>query len=449
MPTALHFSPIAGTLRSVFGPLVATLVRALRLIGAFWPALIAWIIVGNLGRYVVIEFAGWVGFHNSMAGLVLMPFAVLSQLVALVAMLLVVRPGMPQLMLVAPVPLSARERGREFVDSLLVGILPFFAFYLAWGFLRQDMVTYSNRIFEIGQTHLSLEPGVVPNDGSVDLTWFTGVVIAIALVIRFALRRLSSRSSRVVPILAVYVEALWVFLSTLIIGSIALQIKEWVFSRQGVAWFDGADEWIADRAAPIGWLLQSGGWMLGELSGLIVYPLAWLTIAGVVYGQTIDTPTRRPRLVDRIATNLPVSRFNQRLAAAPNWVRSRLRELGADVTARVRPVWDAIRLMWHVGPLVIAGFVLMFQGYQWVQAALDMVIPRLFGPHDYAFWELYSPAIFLIAPVVTAPIVIGIIGSTFDTVLARARHSDVDPAAGSIPDPEPPNSSPVKAGTAD
>src|SRR5690348_15733332 len=96
-----------------------------QLLWRHWPALLALYLAGTLGRYVAIEVAGFVGAYSAIAGALLFPLAILSRLVALVAMLLVLRDGMVQLGVLAPVPADRATRRRAFVDALLAGILPF------------------------------------------------------------------------------------------------------------------------------------------------------------------------------------------------------------------------------------------------------------------------------------------------------------------------------------
>ena len=118
--------------------------RAARLAGAHWPALLAWFLAGWLARYVLIELAALVGSSWLLGGLLIMPLAILARLISFVAMFLVLRPSMPQLQRLAASPASAKARRTEFMNAVLVAILPFFAFYAPWG-LRRDATRRSWR----------------------------------------------------------------------------------------------------------------------------------------------------------------------------------------------------------------------------------------------------------------------------------------------------------------
>lgn len=108
-----------------------------RLLTAHGPALLARFIAGTLGHYLVLEPAGLVGARTARGGILLLPVASLSLLVAHVAMLLVLRDAMPHLRALAPLPADPRARRSAFLDGVLGGILPFVAFHAAWGLIRQ------------------------------------------------------------------------------------------------------------------------------------------------------------------------------------------------------------------------------------------------------------------------------------------------------------------------
>lgn len=71
--------------------MLTVLARAARLLGAHWPALLAWILGGTLVHFLVLKLAAFVG-----------------------------------------------------AGSAVGGILPFVAFYAAWGFIADDVTAYIN-----------------------------------------------------------------------------------------------------------------------------------------------------------------------------------------------------------------------------------------------------------------------------------------------------------------
>ncbi|MCB8045676.1 hypothetical protein JM654_20585 [Microbacterium oxydans] len=86
--------------------------------------------------------------------------------------------------------------------------------------------------------------------------------------------------------MAVYYRGRWVFFSVMVLGDIFDAIKAWVDSRAAMAYLE-----TVGRASSTPWLpaLAVGriGWVLSEAGPVLLAPLAWLTIAGVVFGQAI------------------------------------------------------------------------------------------------------------------------------------------------------------------
>lgn len=85
-----------------------------RLLAAHWPALLAWFLAGELGRYLCISSAAYVAQVSEFAGSLLVGLGVLAKLVSLVAMLLVLRDGLHTLSAIAPAPAGRKDRRRFF-----------------------------------------------------------------------------------------------------------------------------------------------------------------------------------------------------------------------------------------------------------------------------------------------------------------------------------------------
>lgn len=418
---------------NVAGPLIGILRRTARIVISFWPALMAWYLFGVLGNRVIIGVAGWVGAWNFGVGVALMPFAILCRLVAFVAMLLTVRDALPVLTAGSPEPIEPRQRRRQTVQALLAGILPFFAFYFAWGFMRDDMGAFYARVAQV-QFARAFEN--IASDGPAEvgslgltLTWLTGTAIVVTFVARRLIKRFAPKSSPVASVIAVYLEALWVMLAGLLVTDLIGSVSSWFRQRQGIAWLTALRDAIAVHVAPLDWLLNVGGWLIGEVGGLILFPLAWLTIAGVIYGQTLSPSSPVTGFLNRGR----LGHLRRRAQKVPSWILRRLRDVWADIVGGLRPIGDAFKLMWHAGPLLVAVYVLFFRSVEWLSGQLDIVITSVLGPHPSDFWATYMPAIAVIAPTVTAPLTVGVIGGAYDRVLQRIRptHPGVasDPVA--------------------
>ncbi|HEX5728657.1 MAG TPA: hypothetical protein VFX99_04415, partial [Microbacterium sp.] len=204
--------------------MIAVLRVAGLLLWKHWPALLALYLAGTLGRYVALELAGFVGAYSAIAGAALFPLAILSRLVALVAMLLVLRDGMAQLGVLAPIPTDRSERRRAFVDALLAGILPFVAFYAAWGYLREDAAAYFARVLEVNSGLIAdeilggAERAGDAAAGELSLGPVTIGLIVVAFIGRWLWKRYRSRLPKALAAIAVYLEVLWVYLSVTLVA---------------------------------------------------------------------------------------------------------------------------------------------------------------------------------------------------------------------------------------
>ncbi len=405
-----------------------------RLLVAHWPALLAWFLVGTIGRYLGIEVAGFVGGYSALGGILLLPLAILAKLVSVVAMFLVLRDGMPRLGVIAPPPADASERRLAFRDALLSTVLPFIAVYAALGFLREDVAAYLDTVLQVvdARRAAGFIGGVeVDTSGSVDsLTWepWTIAVVALAFAGRWAWKRWRARLPRWTSLAATYLEGLWVFLVAYFIGEALSEITSWVDSRQAIAWLTDAREWLASLFAPLGWAWGGVEWLLAEIASLIGVPLAWLAIAGVIYGQAVSPQGVQWR--GELAT-----RTRERYGTVPERLRRRLNDLGGSVGSRFKPVWQAIVLMWRSGPIHIGGYILLYcvvlLGEQWLRIG----VLRAIGPQDFVeFWFPFSgPALFLV-PLVIEPIRTVLVASAYDATVGAligapvvaSGHADVE-----------------------
>lgn len=399
--------------------MIAVLRLAGQLLWRHWPALLALYLAGTLGRYVAIEAAGFVGAYSAIGGALLFPLAILSRLVALVAMLLVLRDGMVELGALAPIPAERAARRRAFVDALLAGILPFVAFYAAWGYLREDAADYFSRVLEVNsgliadEILLGQERAGDAAAGELSLGPITIAIIVAAFAGRWLWKRYRSRLPKAFAAIAVYLEVLWVYLSVTLIGDALNQVAAWVQTRQGLVWLGDLREWVGAQLAPVAWVWDAVEWLLGEVGGIVLLPIAWLTIAGVIYGQAVAPQSAR--LGGRV-----VVRAQARFNTLPSRLRARLRDIWSDVIARFQPIGRALLLMWRAGPVLVGSYVLLFTILLGLDAALEIGVTRAIGPQELGgFWMVNAPLIFLFVPLVIEPLRVVLVASAYDAVIGR------------------------------
>lgn len=398
--------------------MLSILTQTLRLVARRWPQLLAWFLAGWLARYLLIELAAQVGATFALGGLLLLPLAILARLVSFVAMFLVLRDDMPNLRRLAAssLPETGRDRRAAFLDAVLVSILPFFAFYYAWGMLRDDFFAYSGRALEL-YLYFRGDPtavGRIPYS-DIDRLEFDALTIGIivaAFAGRWALKRWRERIPRWTALVGVYLEAVWVFLTVYLIAGALGSFTSWWEGRQALAWLAAARDWVSGLAAPLGWIWDGVEWILGQVGDIVLQPIAWLAIAGVIYGRAIAAR----------AVALPederVDAVRRRYASVPARVRRRLGDVSGQITARFRPLGRAFVLIWHAGAIPMGLFILGYTVVMALQGWLRWGITGLIGPQDVeGFWYIIDAAVILAVVAITEPLRIAVVAAAYDHAL--------------------------------
>jgi hypothetical protein len=399
--------------------MIAVVRVAGQLLWRHWPALVALYLAGTLGRYAAIQVAGFVGAYSALGGALLFPLAILARLVALVAMLLVLREGMARLGVIAPIPTERAARRRAFVDALLAGILPFVAFYAAWGYLREDAAAYFSRLLEVntgliadeifGETARAGDGAV----GELSLGPVTIAVIVLAFAGRWLWKRYRTRLPKWAAAVAVYLEVLWVYLSVTLIADALNTVVAWAQQRQAMVWLADLRDWVGAQLVPVAWVWDAVEWLLGEVGGILLLPIAWLTIAGVIYGQAVAPQTAR-------LGGTVIVRAQARFNTLPSRLRARLRDVWSDLISRFQPIGRALLLMWRAGPVLVGSYILLFTILLALDAALELGVTRVVGPEELgSFWMVNAPLIFLFVPLVIEPLRVVLVASAYDAVIGR------------------------------
>lgn len=384
-----------------------------RLLAAHWPALLAWYLAGTLARYVCIQIAGFVGAYSDIGGVLLQPLAPLSRLVAYVAMLLIVRDGLRHLGVLAPRPEEPAERRRDFGRALLGGTVPFVAFYTAYNYLREDWVDFAERALDQRKQHAFENVDWGFTVGDLVLSPLSITLIVVAFAARWFLGRERAKKRLWLTPVLVYLEALWVVLTALVLFDLLGLVTEWAEGRIAWVWLADAREWLAGVLFPLVWLGDGLVWLIGEVGGVILLPLAWLTVAGAIYGKAVSADA--PQL-----SGTPIDRTVARYRALRGPIRRALDDLWKQVTQRFAPIGKAIVLMWRAGPLLIAGYVLLFTVLLPLEPALAWVVTRIVGPQSLTgFWVVLSESLFLIPPLIIEPLRIAIVAAAYDATLTR------------------------------
>lgn len=384
-----------------------------RLLVSYWPALLAWFLAGELGRYLSISSASYVAQVSSFAGALLVGLGVLSKLISLVAMLLVMRDGLHALRGISPAPKSRAERRTFFVDAVLSGIVPFFLFYEVWGYLQEDWVDFASRTTAIWVRRGG--PGDIPAVGTLGVSVATVSTALAAFIAVWFWRRYRARLPKWTSIPSVLLEMLWTYLFVLMIGDAISAALAWVQSRRVLDWFSDFRGWLAEISAPAAWLWDTVGSVIGGLIELLALPFAWLTIVGVIYGVALQA--EHPILTRSRKLKLAQEGWLK----APMVVRAIVAEVVHSVVDRVEPIWKAFTLMLRAGPVIVFGYVLAYTVTLFAEEVLRGALIQVLGPHDLrSFWQVADTALFLIVPLIVLPIRMALIAATYDELLERA-----------------------------
>ena len=279
------------------GKILREVVTPFRLVLRHWPTLVTLAIAGLLAREMLLRAAVVVAGVHAILGFLVFLLAPLSVMIAMVLMLRTMRPSLGSVSALPPPPSVIAH-----VGSVLI---PFVAFYYAFGLLGEDYRAYSSGLRDRYEDWVVILAGEGSDDVRVDIdraghtVWLLAVV-AVAFAARWALGRWQLTRSR--PLLGLpgaYLETVWITLGLL-----------WVvkpYSDRGLAW---AEQRVAWQAAVSWWDGLAAGslaglyhtvddWIVttlpsGTVTRVFVMPIAGLVAAGVVYGVTLP-PTSTPR----------------------------------------------------------------------------------------------------------------------------------------------------------
>lgn len=385
-----------------------------RVLARHWPALAAWYLGMEIAHEAFIQLAGFVASYWTVGGLLILPLAIISRVVAFVAMLLVARPSLSAIQAVAPEETTFRGHAREFFSATMAAMLPFLIFYTVWGLLFEDLRRFSFLAIDYAVRITGTVSGGVDDDldagGYIQLTWVPVVIVAAAFLLRLLSARFADRLPGWTAPFTVYVEALWASLLFTFVTQQILEVRRWVEDRSAVEWLHGVGEWLREHS-PLAWgIFDGGGWFFSNLGDALLLPLAWITVAAIVYGETFDD------------------------ASAPAPRRS-LRTVVRSMGRRVDELWDALTLVFRAGPLVAACFVLVYATWAMGERLLTLASVRMFGPAELSFWNDWGNAIATVAAAVAEVVRIALIAAMVDAVVERLQssgvHLEAEPVVGS------------------
>lgn len=412
----------------------AVLVHAVRILATHWPVLISIYLIGAAVRNGALWAAVVVSGYQPTLGAFLVPLAPLAMLIAVILMLRAVAPSLHSAALDSGIDPQTyprrRDRARLLIGdrlSLLAATLvPFLTVYAAQGHLAQDRYKWINEANadELQNNADLWFRGVASDVGRTliaDDLWLW-IIVLVAIGVRTAIDKLELAQRHTAWGLgAAWVEVTWL---TLLVGQIARffrALTEWLDTRVVVVW--ARDLWAGLTGALGGfgaWLEGVRAWLwslTAELDTVILVPMAWLTVAAIVYSRRVSTPELNALRHERVA------RLATRLRAVPTPVRRWGSELLADLFDRFAGLVGGVRTLATAGLAPMLLFCLAFVGAAQVEFLVYEGLRLLVGPRSW----LDSSAFFPYAEV------LGMGG--YLVVLTALLAAAVDRVIGRQPDP--------------
>ncbi|TPW70761.1 hypothetical protein [Schumannella sp. 10F1B-5-1] len=397
-----------------------TLADLLRILARSLPALMAWYLAGELVRYLVISLAAPLSFDSGLLPLLFLPIAVLARLVAFVGMFLVARGAMREYLAVpgGGIPPTLRERAREFGDVLFSSIVPFFVLYALIGGVAEDLADYAVTAFyySFGSGRYVLDPGSGP---------VVAAVVVVAFVLRILVDRFSERLPAFFSVIEIYLEATWIFVAVGGLTAVLGDVGGWFGSRRIVVAVQEARAGLEDVWSGLEVVFRGIDGAVPLVLQVIVLPLAWLLIAGVIYTRAI-AESRHERLMPvRVEARLRV-----RLAALPRFVQRSIRSSVRLWYETAEPVLISGRMILGTRARILVVLMalsgLLYAAHQWLFRGTLVLI----GPHELPYARDAYHNVSVALGLVTEPIRVALLAAVFDQVIGRwwrRRTGDLSP----------------------
>lgn len=400
------------TVRGGYGPF-GLVADTLRLWLRFLPQLMAIALLSVIARGLLLEAAVSIGFVNHLAGLISLSVVVLVKLVVVVALFEVLRSALPAMKQAStgddpPAEATATAAstttparppsGTARVATILsLALVPFFAYYAAWGFLGDTIRDYSR---------LSLSRDPFGTHGmALDVSGGWWLVLSVALlwlVRRFAKARGKKSTNSLWNLLIVMCEAGWAFIGLYVIS----QWKEGLF-----AWFAThniadylVDGW-RDFLTLIGSAHAAGGvpvpvektppslrTTISEIFFYGLLPVVWLTIAALIYRYDVH----RMSDAELTAGSPRLERLLARYRGLPKFLRDFLEHFTKGTAKRYWALASSVRLTFASGLLALLAMIVLYRAIDWASAWAWLGLARLIGPHPLPVWEAIAGQISLL-----------------------------------------------------
>jgi len=367
---------------------MADIVRPLALtaglLARFWPQLLLIGSIGYISRDLLLNASVNVGMKHPLGGMVVLSLVVLTKLLVVVLMFSVLRPAMPALAALrqqsigGDASVDRPATGDHMLAVTAAAILPFFAYYAAWGFLSDTVREYSRLALERVQFGEKLD--------IFDLVHSRGLAISIAAcwVVRWFAKRMNARArSPYWRLLIVAADASWIFIGLYALGVWKKDLIAWIGAEsllQSLNWPSlTSTAQAADGFTPVEFRPPPLFEQLQRLFFYALLPMVWLVMAAIINGYELS------------AASPPAATSGS--ATRRKWVRDFVKHFIGGYRSRYRPVWTCLRLTLSAGLATLLTFIIAYRGLNWLGAWLWFGATRWIGVHDLPTWQLIANVI--------------------------------------------------------
>ena len=364
-----------------------------RLLRRFWPQLVALVLVGIIAHNLLMHLAASMAFVNQMLGLALLTLVALAQLILTVAMFRVLLPGLPEIQEAqaeAASPGASKGGGSAFATMVTIALLPFFAYYAAWGFLGDTVRQYSRAVLDMVPFGESMRPLDV-----LDSRWLVVSVLISWVIRRFAKFMQGRSAASFWQIVVVICETNWIFVGLYVISRWKDEFLAWVTSRNLWSLFTAMNDWLvtsAHAATMVPAEVSSIGLatVLNNLFWYMMLPVIWLVMTALIYGYDVRDEKELMRIHRR------VEQFGERYKAVPKFLRDFVEHFIRGYRSRYLPIANGVRITLSSGVLLIAALIVGYRFIDWAAAWLWLGAAHLVGPHDLEVWQVLSQGVTLL-----------------------------------------------------
>lgn len=396
---------VSTAVRSV----VSIILDAVRLLVRHWPVLTAFFLVGSALHGALLWLTVWVSQYSGIVAMLLLPFAPLSMLMAMVFMLRFLAPALPGIAQSAT-GASTWERFRSTLVITAHVLVPFLAVYASQGMVKSDLKTfmfnttideYFNKGFgaDFGRVLFVTDSYVI-------------VVVLIALVIRKIIAGFGLAKKHLsIATFASYLESLWLVVVASWFAASLNQIRDWVESRVVIVtitdWLDHMTSLLGPVGDALNWGFSQLASVLGGMGHLVVIPVSWLAVGATIYGSSL--PDAEP-----LSTPEDVTRRLQRI---PNPVRRVGAQVVEPITSPVKNTIKAISRVAVAGVLPMVFLCLLLTLASQLRVGVTVLIRGIIGPQEPMFWVSIAPIVDIAAQCVYTVVMIVVIAATVNTII--------------------------------